>query len=63
MGQIYNNVGTLIIGASSPALTVLITWITISETLNLIQILGIGIVTLGVALLRGESFINRRSPS
>lgn len=71
LGHTFNNVGiriigatkASIIGASSPALTALIAWVTISETLNLIQILGIGIVTLGIALLSGESFVSRRSPS
>lgn len=43
-----------IIGASSPAMTAIVAWATISETLNTIQSLGIGIVTLGIALLSGE---------
>ncbi|WP_331000584.1 DMT family transporter [Nostoc sp. NZL] len=70
IGHTFNNVGirmigatkASIIGASSPALTALVAWVTISETLNLIQSLGIGIVTLGIALLSGESFVRRRSP-
>ncbi|MBD2440287.1 DMT family transporter [Nostoc sp. FACHB-110] len=61
-GHTLNNLGirmisatkASIIGASSPALTALIAWATISEHLNLIQSLGIGIVTLGIALLSGE---------
>lgn len=71
MGHAFNNVGirmigatkASIIGASSPALTVLVAWVTISETLNLIQSLGIGIVTLGITLLSGEGLIHRRNPS
>jgi drug/metabolite transporter (DMT)-like permease len=70
IGHTFNNVGirmigatkASIIGASSPALTALVAWATISETLNLIQSLGIGIVTLGIALLSGESFVRKHSP-
>lgn len=43
-----------IIGASSPALTALAAWATISETLSVIQSVGIGIVTLGIVLLSRE---------
>jgi drug/metabolite transporter (DMT)-like permease len=43
-----------IIGASSPAMTAIVAWATISETLNVVQSVGIGIVTLGIALLSGE---------
>jgi drug/metabolite transporter (DMT)-like permease len=68
IGHTLNNLGiqmigattASIIGSSSPALTALVAWATISETLNLIQSLGIGIVTLGIALLSGESFIRRQ---
>ncbi len=68
IGHTFNNVGiriigatkASIIGASSPALTALVAWATISETLNLIQSLGIGIVSLGIALLSGENFVRRR---
>ncbi|MDZ8056316.1 MAG: DMT family transporter [Aulosira sp. ZfuVER01] len=71
IGHAFNNVGirmigatkASIVGASSPALTVLVAWVTISETLNLIQCLGIGIVTLGIAMLSGEGFVRRRSHS
>ncbi|WP_243146880.1 DMT family transporter [Scytonema sp. UIC 10036] len=49
-----------IIGSSSPALTALVAWATISETLNVIQSVGIGIVTLGIALLSREKFIHKR---
>lgn len=69
IGHTFNNVGirmigatkASIIGASSPALTALVAWVTISETLNLIQGLGISIVTLGIALLSGEGFVRKRS--
>ncbi len=64
IGHTLNNVGIRMIGAttasmigsSSPALTALVAWVTISETLNVIQSVGIGVVTLGIALLSGESF-------
>lgn len=42
------------IGASNPALTVILAWFTIQETLNSLQIVGVGIVTLSVALLTLE---------
>ncbi|WP_342002332.1 DMT family transporter [Chlorogloeopsis sp. ULAP02] len=69
IGHTLNNLGIRMIGAttasmigsSSPALTALVAWATISETLNVIQSLGIGIVTLGIGLLSGEGFIRRRS--
>ncbi|MBF2021744.1 MAG: DMT family transporter [Hydrococcus sp. C42_A2020_068] len=62
IGHTLNNIGIRIIGAtaasiigsSSPALTALLAWATIRETLDGIQIVGIGIVTLGIALLSGE---------
>lgn len=65
IGHILNNLGIRMIGAntasivgsSSPALTALVAWVTISETLNVIQSVGIGIVTLGIALLSGERLI------
>jgi drug/metabolite transporter (DMT)-like permease len=71
VGHTFNNVGirmigatkASIVGASSPALTVLVAWVTISETLNLIQSLGIGIVTLGITLLSGEGLIRKSKPS
>jgi drug/metabolite transporter (DMT)-like permease len=64
IGHTLNNMGirmigattASIIGSSSPALTAIIAWATISETLNLTQSLGISIVTFGIALLSGESF-------
>ena len=65
IGHTLNNVGirmvgastASIIGSSSPALTALVAWVTISETLNVIQSVGIGIVTLGIALLSAEGFV------
>ncbi|MFN6541401.1 MAG: DMT family transporter [Nostoc sp. EkiNYC01] len=65
IGHTLNNLGirmigattASIIGSSSPALTAIIAWATISETLNLIQIMGIVIVTFGIVLLSGEVFI------
>ncbi|MBH8567230.1 DMT family transporter [Nostoc sp. CENA67] len=71
IGHTLNNLGirmigattASIIGSSSPALTALVAWATISETLNVVQSLGIGIVTFGIALLSGESFVHRRTPS
>ncbi|MBD2500890.1 DMT family transporter [Anabaena azotica] len=71
IGHTLNNLGirtigatkASIIGSSSPALTALVAWATISESLNLIQSLGIGVVTLGIALLSGEGFLRRRNSS
>lgn len=71
IGHTLNNLGirtigatkASIIGSSSPALTALVAWVTISESLNLIQSLGIGVVTLGIALLSGEGFLRRRNSS
>ena len=58
-GHLINNFGIRLIGASTasmigamnPALTVVLAWLTIQETLNGVQILGVGIVTLSIALL------------
>lgn len=69
LGHILNNIGirsigataASIIGSSSPALTALVAWLIIHETLNTVQILGIGIVTLGIALLSGERALIKRS--
>lgn len=65
IGHTFNNVGiriigatkASIIGASSPALTALVAWATISETLNLMQILGIVVVSVGIGLLSGEGVL------
>jgi drug/metabolite transporter (DMT)-like permease len=61
-GHLLNNFGirligaasTSMIGASNPALTVVLAWLTIQETLNGLQMVGVVIVTLSVALLSRE---------
>ncbi|NJL35898.1 MAG: DMT family transporter [Leptolyngbyaceae cyanobacterium SM1_4_3] len=61
-GHLLNNLGIRLIGATSaamisvsnPALTVALAWLTIQERLNLVQIVGVAIVTLSVALLSQE---------
>ncbi len=58
-GHILNNFGirligatsAAMIGASNPALTVVLAWVAIQETLNSLQLLGVAIVTFSVALL------------
>lgn len=44
-----------IIGSTNPALTVVLAWLMIQETLSLIQLAGVALVTLSVALLSQES--------
>ncbi|MBD3881900.1 DMT family transporter [Phormidium tenue FACHB-886] len=69
VGHLLHNLGIRMIGAtaasmigsSSPALTALVAWVTIREALNLTQMLGISIVTAGIALMSGEKAIMRRS--
>ncbi|MBD1998912.1 DMT family transporter [Leptolyngbya sp. FACHB-541] len=61
-GHLLNNLGIRLIGAttasmigaSNPALTVALAWLTIQERLNVVQVLGVAIVTLSVALLSQE---------
>jgi drug/metabolite transporter (DMT)-like permease len=61
-GHVINNIGirmigattASMIGASNPALTVILAWLTIHETLSGLQIGGVVIVTLSVALLSLE---------
>ena len=61
-GHLMNNFGirligatsTAMIGASNPALTVVLAWLTIQETLNPLQLAGVILVTLSVALLSQE---------
>lgn len=61
-GHLMNNFGIRLIGAASasmvaasnPALTVVLAWLTIQETLSGLQTVGVFIVTLSVALLSGE---------
>ena len=62
VGHLLNNFGIRLIGATSasmigasnPALTVILAWLTIQETLNGLQLVGVVIVTLSVALLSRE---------
>lgn len=64
-GHLLNNFGirligatqAAMIGASNPALTVVLAWLTIQETLNGLQIAGVSLVTFSVALL------SRKQPS
>ncbi|NES01443.1 MAG: EamA family transporter [Okeania sp. SIO2F4] len=42
------------IGATNPSLTAILAWLTIQETINGLQILGIVIVTIGILLLSQE---------
>ncbi len=66
-GHLMNNFGISLIGATSasmisatnPALTVILAWLTIQETLNYWQVFGVIIVTLSVVMLGLE---HRRSP-
>lgn len=61
-GHLLNNFGIRLIGAtkasmigaSNPALTVVLAWLTMQETLNGLQLVGVLIVTLSVALLSVE---------
>jgi drug/metabolite transporter (DMT)-like permease len=62
--HLLNNFGIRLIGATSasmiaasnPALTVILAWFTIQETLNWVQISGVMIATTGVALLSSERY-------
>jgi len=59
IAYVFNNFGiryigaslTALISASSPALTALFAWFTLQETLQGQQLLGVGLVTAGVAIL------------
>ncbi|MDE5074062.1 MAG: DMT family transporter [Trichodesmium sp. St19_bin2] len=42
------------IGASNPSLTAILAWLTIQETINGLQIMGIAIVTMGILFLSQE---------
>jgi drug/metabolite transporter (DMT)-like permease len=61
-GHLLNNLGIQLIGATSaamigssnPALTVLLAWVAINESLNGWQLLGVFLVTLSVAALSQE---------
>lgn len=48
-----------VIGAANPALTVALAWLTIQETLSGVQIAGVVIVTLSVALLSQEKRLSK----
>ena len=58
-GHVLNNLGirtigataTSMIGAANPALTVVLAWFAMQETLMGVQVVGVGVVTLSVALL------------
>lgn len=62
VGHLLNNYGIRLIGATSaamvaasnPALTVVLAWLAIQETLSGLQLVGVLIVTLSVALLSRE---------
>jgi drug/metabolite transporter (DMT)-like permease len=61
-GHLLNNMGIQLIGATlaamvsatNPALTVVLAWVTIQETLTGLQVLGVATVSFGVALLSLE---------
>ena len=61
-GHLLNNFGirmigatsASMIGASNPALTVVLAWFTIQEMLNGLQVVGVVIVTLSIVLLSWE---------
>ena len=42
------------IGATNPSLTAILAWLTIQETINGLQIMGIAIVTMGILFLSQE---------
>lgn len=48
-----------IIGVSNHALTVLLAWLIIQETLNSLQVAGVAILTLSVVSLSREHCIKR----
>ncbi|MGF1600847.1 MAG: DMT family transporter [Thermosynechococcaceae cyanobacterium] len=61
-GHLLNNIGirqigatsASIVGAMNPALTVILAWFLIQETLNMTQLAGVVLVTFSVALLSRE---------
>lgn len=61
-GHVLYNSGIRLVGATSaamigstnPALTVVLAWVAIQESLSLLQLLGVGVVTLSVAALSRE---------
>jgi drug/metabolite transporter (DMT)-like permease len=58
-GHLLNNSGirligattASLIGATNPALTVVLAWVTIQEALSGLQVFGVGLATLGIGLL------------
>lgn len=66
-GHVLNNLGirqigattAAMIGASNPALTVVLAWFAIQERLNSRQLAGVAIVTLGVLLLSRDTTSQR----
>jgi drug/metabolite transporter (DMT)-like permease len=66
-GHLLNNFGIRLIGATSasmigasnPALTVILAWFTIQETLQGLQLVGVVLVTLSVALLSQERSLSK----
>ncbi|HIK54167.1 MAG TPA: DMT family transporter [Synechococcales cyanobacterium M55_K2018_004] len=62
VGHTLNNIGiqrvgattAAMVGVTNPCLTALLAWLTLGETLHVVQIVGIGIVTLGIVLLSQE---------
>lgn len=67
-GHLLNNFGIRRIGASSaamvaasnPALTVVLAWITIQEWLTSVQLVGVAIVTLSIAVLSQEHQVTQK---
>ena len=67
-GHLLHNSGIRLIGATStatiaasnPSLTAILAWLTIKETLNSLQVLGVSIVTLSVLLLSQENRLKGR---
>ena len=68
-GHLLNNLGiqrigataAAMLGASNPALTVVLAWLVIQESLNWVQVVGVLIVTLSVASLSQEKAFAERS--
>lgn len=66
-GHLINNFGIRLIGAASasmigatnPALTVILAWLVIQETLNSVQLFGVLLVVLSVALLGRERSLSK----
>lgn len=68
-GHLLNNFGIRLVGATTasmvgatnPALTVLVAWFAIQETLNGLQVLGIIVVTFSVALLSRDRSLHKQT--